>query len=82
MLLLSSDDFFQNDLFQKFFQERYQSIKWFGSKSGPTLCLQMLSSADKFLTPKMHKQMGGQVAFVLNGGKRFNTHSIIFLMYV
>ena len=35
MFLLSDADFLQNQLFQKFFQ----SVKWFGSRSGPTLCL-------------------------------------------
>ena len=34
MLLLSSD-FFQNQLFQKIFEEHHHSIKWPGSRSGP-----------------------------------------------
>ena len=38
ILLLSSADFFQNELFQNFFQEHYQSLKQYGSRSGPTLC--------------------------------------------
>ena len=50
--LLSSADFFQNQLFKKFFQEYHQSVKQFGSRSGrhivgPDLnpnCLQRLSA--------------------------------------
>ena len=34
MLLLSSADFFQNLLFEKFFEEHYQSVKLFGYRSG------------------------------------------------
>ena len=30
---------FQNQLFKKFFQEHYQSVKWFGYRSGLTFCL-------------------------------------------
>ena len=36
---LSSADFFQNQLLEKFFQEYHQSIKEFGPRSGPTFCL-------------------------------------------
>ena len=36
MLLFSSADFFQYQLFKKFFQEHYQSAKRFGSRSGLT----------------------------------------------
>ena len=38
MLLMSSADFFKINLFKKFFQEYYQSVKQFGSRSGPTDC--------------------------------------------
>ena len=34
--LLSSAHFFQNNFFKIFFQEHYQSVKWFGSRSGQT----------------------------------------------
>ena len=30
--------FFKLNFFKKFFQEHYQSVKQFGSRSGPTLC--------------------------------------------
>ena len=30
--------FFKINFFKKFFQERFQSVKHFGSRSGPTLC--------------------------------------------
>ena len=30
--------FFKTKLFQKFFQEPYQSVSWFGSISGPKFC--------------------------------------------
>ena len=30
--------FFNINFFRKFFQEYYQSAKWFGSRSGPTFC--------------------------------------------
>ena len=36
MLLLKSADFFKIDFFKIFFQEHYQSVKQFGSRSGPT----------------------------------------------
>ena len=36
--LLSSADFFQNQLFQKKNQDYHQSVKQFGSRSGPTFC--------------------------------------------
>ena len=35
---LSSADCVQNYLFQKFFQEHYQSVKRFRFRSGPTFC--------------------------------------------
>ena len=38
MFFLSSADFFQIQLFEKFFQEYHQSIKHFGYRSGPTFC--------------------------------------------
>ena len=39
MLLPLSADFFSKFTFQKkFFQEYFQSVKWFGSRSGPTYC--------------------------------------------
>ena len=55
MLFLSSAEFFQNYLFQKLFQEYHQSVKQFGSRSGPTFCrpglgpncLQKLSAVDR-----------------------------------
>ena len=37
MLLMSSADFFFK-IFKKFFQEHYQRVKQFGSRSGPTFC--------------------------------------------
>ena len=53
---LSSADFFQNQLFRKFYQESHQSVKQFGSRSGLTLhfvgpdldpnCLQRLLADD------------------------------------
>ena len=56
MLLLSSADFFKINFFKKFFQEHYQSVKWFGTRSGPAHysvgpdlepnCLQRLSADD------------------------------------
>ena len=50
MLLLSSADFFQNQLFQKkIIQEHYQSVKWFESRSGPTF---RLSADEKVATSK------------------------------
>ena len=40
MLLLSSANFFQNLLFQKrFFQEHYQGVKRFGSRSGRSVLI-------------------------------------------
>ena len=52
--VLLTADFFQNHLFKKFFQEYHQSVKQFGSRSGPTFvgpdlspnCLQRLSAED------------------------------------
>ena len=35
---LSSADFFQINIFKKFFQEYHQGVKRFGSRSGPTFC--------------------------------------------
>ena len=49
---LSSDFFSKINLLEKFFQEYHQSIKQFGSRSGPTVCdlgpncLQKLSADD------------------------------------
>ena len=47
--------FFEIYFFKKFFQEHYKSVKWFGSRSGPTFCwswsgsncLQRLSADNK-----------------------------------
>ena len=39
MIFLSSANFFKINLFTKFFQERYQSVKQFGSRSDPKSCL-------------------------------------------
>ena len=46
--------FFKINIFKKFFQEYHQSVKQFGSRSGPTFCpdlgpncLQRLSADDK-----------------------------------
>ena len=53
MLLLSSADIFQSQSFKKIFQEHYQSVLWFGSRSGsvgPVMgpnCLQRLPADDK-----------------------------------
>ena len=52
MLFLSSADFFKINFFEKFFHEYHQSVKQFGSRSGPTFvgpdlvtnCLQKLSA--------------------------------------
>ena len=33
-----ADFFFKNNFFEKFFQEYHQSVKQFGSRSGPTFC--------------------------------------------
>ena len=38
-MFLSSAEFFQMNFFEKFFQEYHQSVKQFGSRSGPTFCL-------------------------------------------
>ena len=38
MLLLSSADFSKLSFWKKIFQEHYQSVKWFGSRSSPTFC--------------------------------------------
>ena len=66
MLLLSSVDFFQNKLFfKKFFQERNQSVKQFGSRSGrhnvgPDLgpnCLQVYQQTTKIVTNKERVNM-------------------------
>ena len=38
MHLLSSDFFSKLTFFKYFFQEQYQSVKQFGSRSGPTFC--------------------------------------------
>ena len=35
----SADFFFKINFFKRFFQEHYQSVKRFGSRSGLTLCL-------------------------------------------
>ena len=51
---MSTADFCQNQSFLKFFQEYHQSVKPFGSRSGPTFvgpdlgpnCLQRLSADD------------------------------------
>ena len=61
---MSSDDFFQNYFFgKKIFQEHYQSVKWFRSRSVPMFCpdlgpncLQMLSADDKIATGKENKE--------------------------
>ena len=36
MLLMSSADIFKINFFKRIFQEHYQSVKRFGSRSGPT----------------------------------------------
>ena len=36
--LFLSSDFFKNYFLQKISQEHYQSVKWFGSRSGLTFC--------------------------------------------
>ena len=41
--LLLSADFFQMNFFY-FYHEQYQRVKWFGSRSGPTLCRSYLGS--------------------------------------
>ena len=52
MVLLTSADFFKIDFLKKFFQEHYQGVNRFGSRSGyvgPGLdqnCLQRLSADD------------------------------------
>ena len=47
---------FKMNFFKKFFQELYESVKWFGSRSGPLVyvgpdlgpnCVQRLSTDDK-----------------------------------
>ena len=35
---LSSANFFQNQLFENFFQENHLSVKLIGPRSGPTFC--------------------------------------------
>ena len=37
-LLSSADFFFEITFFEKFFQEYHLSVKYFGSRSGPTYC--------------------------------------------
>ena len=39
--------FFQINFYKKSFQEHYKSVKQFGSRSGPTFCLQSVSADDK-----------------------------------
>ena len=56
MLLLSSADFFQNKLFKKkIFQEHYKSVKWFGSRSGPTF-YQSLSGSKLYAMDMCRRQ--------------------------
>ena len=55
MLLLSSADFFQKNFLVAFFQEHFKSVKRFGSRSGPTLCLKSLSADDK--SPLARKEL-------------------------
>ena len=43
MVLLSSDDFFKN-YFKKIFQQHNQSVKGFGSRSGPTFCPDLIGA--------------------------------------
>ena len=50
MLLMPSDDFFQNQLLKKFSQEHYQSVKWFGFRSGQTFWVQAVCNSYQQMT--------------------------------
>ena len=39
---VESADVFAINLFKRLFQEHYQNFKWFGSRSGPTLCMSVM----------------------------------------
>ena len=78
-VLLSSADFFQNNLFQKDLSRtlsEYQMI-WIQIRTDTLFANVIISRQQK--TPKVYKQFGEQTAFVLNGGKRFNTPQYYFL---
>ena len=38
MLIVAANFFFKINSFEKFFQEHYQNVKWFGSRSGLIFC--------------------------------------------
>ena len=46
--------------FKKFFQEHYQSVKWFGSRSGPTVCRSW--SGSKLFATVISRQQKWQLA--------------------
>ena len=39
MILLLSADFFRINFFKNFYQEHYESVKWFGPGNRPMFCL-------------------------------------------
>ena len=60
---LSSADLFQNQhFFKKFFQEYHQSVKQFGSRSGPTFC-QAWSGSKLFAKLPADGTIGKEVQF-------------------
>ena len=71
MLLLSSADFYQNYL------AHYQSVKLFGSRSGPTLCRSLSGSK---LFAKVKKLLGAdkKVAPSKNRIKNLMIHILFF----
>ena len=64
--LSSADFFFKINFFEKFFQEYHQSVKQFGSRSGPTIvgpdlglnCLQKFSADDTSMKRVKDRNIG------------------------
>ena len=50
MPFLSSADFFQINFFKEIFHEHYQSVKLFGSRSGPTFWVQTVCQGSQQTT--------------------------------
>ena len=87
MILFSQADFFFQNHFFKIFQEHYQPVKWFGSRSGLTFdlgpnCLQRLSADDKSLC--LHGKSSNSLIFVaqFKGLDKHCRPSFFYFMYV
>ena len=68
--------FFKINFFEKFFQEHYQSVKQFGSRSGPTLCRSW--SGSKLFAKVINKKWVATCKEELTRVGNFRTVFVIF----